>query len=343
MSTQSKILFKDLANDWLIQKRISVKNSTYVKYRNALNKHIIPELGDIELDSLDNRKILCFVNNKLNYTNDNSATQLSNKTIKDLLLIVNNILKYGKTYYPDNVSSFTIVYPSISRSNIRVLSHIEQQALEQIIYTDMNSIKLGILISLFTGLRIGEMCGLRWEDISLYEGTLSVNRTVQRLQTFNNEYGKKTKIVIDTPKSINSVRKIPLPEFLIPVIKCHYPTYGEGFLLPGKNGSCMEPRTLENYFNLYMKEALELCKNNPYYVAQPEKLTFHSLRHTFATRCVEAGFEIKCLSEILGHANVNITLNRYVHSSMLMKRDNMRKLMPVYSGKLEQIRTLEEA
>ena len=336
MSNNNTILFKDLANDWLIQKKITVKNSTFVKYQNTLNKHILPALGDIPLDSLNNHLIMDFINTKL-LSGDAAITEcLSHKTVKDLLVLINNILKYGEIYYPQQIPTIRIVYPTIVKSEIRILSHLEQYHLEQVLYQDINAVKLGILICMHTGLRIGEICGLRWADISICDGTISIKRTVQRLQTFSSDDGPKTRICIDTPKTSNSLRKIPIPGFLISLLEEFYPPCSDAFILTGDEFSCMEPRTLENYFNNYMALAKELCTRNPQYTPQSGKLTFHSLRHTFATRCVEAGFEIKCLSEILGHANVNITLNRYVHSSLQMKRENMKKLVSVYHHKGEE-------
>lgn len=332
MTQENTIYFKDLANDWLLQKQISVKSSTYAKYRNILKNHVIPEFGDIQLKDLDNRRIMSFTNSKLNLVNTSKSDRLSQKTVKDILLVVNNILKYAKIYYPNDISSFEIAYPTIPKSEIRILSVKEQRALEEILYKEMDSVKLGILICLYTGLRLGEICGLRWEDISLYDGTISIRRTVQRLQTFSADGSPKTRIILDAPKTKNSARKIPIPDFLLSIIKKHYPSCNFCFLLTGKTDQCMEPRTLENHFRSYTDVIETMCDKSYEYEYQPGKLTFHSLRHTFATRCVESGFEIKCLSEILGHANVNITLNRYVHSSIQMKRDNMNKLSNTYQA-----------
>lgn len=332
MSEKTIIYFKDLADDWIIQKRITVKNSTYVKYKNVLEKHILPEFGDIALETLDNHRIIDFINTKMTLTEDSTRPPLANKTVKDILLIFNNILKYGEIYYPKQIPTIKIVYPTIVQNEIRILSKIEQCTLEKILYQNMDNIKLGILLCLYTGLRIGEICGLRWEDISLCDGTISVKRTVQRLQTFSNNGGAKTRLSIDTPKTGNSQRKIPIPEFLLPMLNDFYPSCSSCFILTNEQNSCMEPRTLENHFYGFIRSVNEQCKDNPQYISPNGKLTFHSLRHTFATRCVEAGFEIKCLSEILGHANVNITLNRYVHSSIQMKRDNMKKLSSPYQA-----------
>lgn len=293
MSSTNSILFEELANEWLNQKRIVVKTSTYVKYRNTLEKHILPALGDYPLNSLDNKKLTAFVNSKLGISSQSNNRQLANKTIKDLLLIVNNILKYGRTYYSEDLSVFEIAYPTVHKNEIRILSPIEQRALEEVLYQDMDNIKLGILLCLYTGLRLGEICGLRWEDISICEAMISVKRTVQRLQTFSTHDNRKTYIHIDTPKSSNSIRKIPIPEFILPVIQKYYSEETSNFILSGRSDMCIEPRTLENKFHTFMDDALRICEGTSKYYPQSGTLTFHSLRHTFATRCVEAGFEIK--------------------------------------------------
>lgn len=333
MKNTDTIYFEELVDEWLQQKRISVKNSTYVKYRNSIEKHIIPELGKLKLNEIDNRTIIHFTNCKLATTNTSNEPGLSHKTVKDLLLIINNILKYGRTYYPNEMAMIEIVYPPIPKAEIRILSHNEQHALEIMLFKEMDNIKLGILICLYTGLRLGEICALRWEDICLSDGTIFVRRTVQRLQTFSDDGSPRTRLVIDVPKTRNSVRRIPIPDFLLAIVKDYYPENNSSFLLTNETETYMDPRTLENHFYHYTKSIENFNVSSCDFINQPKKLTFHSLRHTFATRCVESGFEIKCLSEILGHSNVNITLNRYVHSSLEMKRINMNKLNNAYQSR----------
>ena len=170
---------------------------------------------------------------------------------------------------------------------------------------------IGILICLYTGLRVDEICALHWNDISLKEKTLYIHQTLQRLQN-ENINGKKTSLILSTPKSSCSIRTIPLPDD-IAVVLDNFPCKKEGYLLTGTD-SCIEPRTMQNHFKHVLKEATI------------EETNFHTLRHTFATRCVEAGFDIKSLSEILGHSNVNITMNRYVHPTLELKRQNMQRL-----------------
>lgn len=197
---------------------------------------------------------------------------------------------------------------------LRVLSPQEQQRLTVYLYDNMELCNLGILVCMYSGLRIGELCALRWENILWNEQCIYVKETMQRLQNtdISGTLMSKTSIVISAPKSACSIRKIPIPEQLFSLLRI-YECESSTFLMTGTK-SYIEPRTLQYRF----KRITEKC--NIYDVK------FHSLRHTFATRCVELGFDIKSLSEILGHANVNITLNRYVHPSMEQKQKNMNLL-----------------
>ena len=197
---------------------------------------------------------------------------------------------------------------------MRVLSVSEQSVLTEYLLDDMDFIKLGIYLSLFTGIRIGELCALKWENINLYEKMLYVKKTMQRIQTY--DMLQKTKVIISSPKSACSLREIPLPDFLCNMLK-KYKRADDYFLLSGSVQEYVEPRALQYKFKKIIKDCGLTDVN------------FHALRHTFATRCVEAGFEIKTLSEILGHSSVKITLDRYVHSSMELKRKNMEKLVSI--------------
>ena len=176
--------------------------------------------------------------------------------------------------------------------------------------------KFGVLLSLYTGIRVGELCALQWEDFDLAHSKLKIRKTMQRIQDLGNGSVSKTKIVITEPKSQCSIREIPLPLFIVDVAK-KFASNPKAYILTGTD-RYIEPRTMQNRFKSYVKE----CNVEP--------ANFHVLRHTFATRCVEVGFEVKSLSEVLGHANVNITLNRYVHSSFELKHSNMNKLASQY-------------
>ena len=172
--------------------------------------------------------------------------------------------------------------------------------------------KYGILLALYSGMRIGEICALKWSNINLKSGTVSVCQTLQRLQDRENK--GKTKIYISEPKTQSSKRIIPIPDFLTELLKTIQPQNNHTFLLTGTK-SPIEPKTLENAF----KRCLKKC-NIP-------RINFHILRHTFATRCVELGFDMKSLSEILGHASMGTTLSIYAHPTLECKRNNMKKLV----------------
>lgn len=199
---------------------------------------------------------------------------------------------------------------------MRVLSQSEQEILLKVLTDEMDRYKFGVLLSLYTGIRIGELCALQWEDFCISQSTLRIRKTMQCIQDLGNGSISKTKIVITEPKSQCSVRDIPLPSFIID-IAIPFISNSKSYILTG-NDRYIEPRTMQNRFNRYVKES------------GIDDANFHALRHTFATRCVEVGFEIKSLSEVLGHANVNITLNRYVHSSFELKHSNMNKLASQY-------------
>lgn len=197
------------------------------------------------------------------------------------------------------------------------MSRTEQQQFMRYLLKDSDLIKLGIVFALYTGVRCGELCALQWSDIDLLEKTVTISKTMQRIQNRNNESGEKTKIIIMPPKSDDSFRTIPIPDFLASMLKEFQPKQRDAFLLTGLTDKYVEPRCMQNRF----KKHLSTCGI--------ENMNFHALRHTFATRCIEVGFDIKSLSEILGHADVNTTLSLYVHSSFELKVDNMKKLNSV--------------
>lgn len=300
---------------WLDVIKTQIKHSTYVKYYNTVYNHIIPLLGKHKINFVDTNLIRQFANEKL--TNGKlSGGGLSNKTVKDILSIIRLIMIYAKNIGIDVNCNIDCIKIKSSESNVDFLNESERERLTAYLINNIDYTNLGILICLYTGLRIGEICALKFEDISLNDNIIHIRKTMQRLQNLNPLDIKKTEIVITPPKSKSSVRDIPLPEFIADIIKEKQLYYSKAFLLTGETDSYIEPRTLENRF----KNRIADCGI--------ENINFHILRHTFATHCVELGFETKSLSEILGHSSVNITLNRYVHSTMELKRMNMAMLCP---------------
>ena len=170
---------------------------------------------------------------------------------------------------------------------------------------------LGVALALATGMRIGEVCALRWECIDIQRGLIHVNKTLQRIYTKENGIGK-SKVIVSAPKSLKSDRYLPLPQEYLSIIKEHRAA-PFAYLLTGKVDKFIEPRTLRAYYDRLME------KNGTRYV------TFHGLRHTFATRLVESGCDYKTISELLGHADINTTFRTYVHSDMDKKRQFVEK------------------
>lgn len=196
---------------------------------------------------------------------------------------------------------------------MRVLDKGEQEALLAILLHNTDLRKFGVLLCLYTGIRIGEICALKWENVDLINGVISIRKTLQRIQCIEPCTGRKTKVIITDPKSNCSIRDIPLPTFLTKMAQ-EYHSKPEAYVLTGCEEHYIEPRLLQYEFKKYI------------HACGLEGVNYHALRHTFATRCIDLGFDAKTLSEILGHTNVNITLNRYVHSSLDTKRFCMEKL-----------------
>ena len=311
ISTMSKSMsLKKIAYQWLEELKPIRKKSTIVKYSGQLKNYIIPEFGKFNLNEISNEDIISFSNKLL--SEDRNGKKLSPKTVLDILSRMKSIRHFALLRgHEVNYVSNTVKIP-LNQEQIRILSANEENKLLRYLKNHFDLTALGIFLSLFTGLRIGELCALKWSDFSFTDKEFYVQRTMQRLHNLNEDTSKKTFIEIGAPKSPSSVRKIPIPSELIRYLKSAY--VKNAYVLSGSSTKFVEPRTMENRF----KSVLKKCGI--------EKINFHTLRHSFATKCVELGFDIKSLSEILGHSDVNITLNRYVHPSMKLKHSNMNKL-----------------
>lgn len=310
--------FSVLAGEWLESIRPQIKQSTYNKYFNLINSYIISELDDINMAELTTEILRSSCNHLLEY-GGKKKNGLSPKTVSDVLSLIRRLLSYAaSTGCPVKCSGkeFSIKQ---STKEMCILCRSEQETLCQYLLQHQNERNIGILVCLFTGLRIGELCALKWDDISLDEGTIYIHQIIQRVQTHDNP-NKKTEVLIMTPKSKCSVRTIPIPSNVIQILKDTMITR-KGYLVTGTEQRYLEPRIMQFHFKRVLEQA------------DIRQVNFHALRHTFATRCVEVGFDVKSLSEILGHANVSITMNRYVHPSMDLKRENMQKLSSLFAVK----------
>ena len=197
-----------------------------------------------------------------------------------------------------------IKYMREEKHEPRYLSVIEQKRLTNYLIKDIDIHKFGTLLAMYTGMRLGELCALRWEDIT--DNSIKINKTMMRVV----ENGKTTVITLP-PKTESSVRIVPFPPKLL---KYYTKFRGSGYVLSTKRLICTEPRYMQMKFDKYVAES------------GLQDVTFHTLRHTFATRCIEAGVDAKTVSELLGHADTKITLNRYVHSSFELKQTSIEKM-----------------
>lgn len=310
--SRKKVTVGQLLDDWIFYIRTDVKESTYARYSFLVRKHISPELGSIFLKNLTTEILDKFTRKKLGEGKLDHKGGLAPKTVAGLLSVIKLALEFGRERNYGCPSNITIHNPRQSMPEIQVLTPEEQKHLECRILGKYDLTHMGIMLSLYTGLRIGEICALRWEDFDFENNIIKVRRTIIRIQDVSPEAEKKTKIIIGQPKTECSNRTIPLPSFLQRFVK-KYQRGEKDYILTAKQ-SYMEPR---QYYVKY-KKVMESCDLQGY--------NYHALRHTFATRCIENGFDVKSLSEILGHADVTITLRRYVHPSMKLKRQHMESL-----------------
>lgn len=317
-STVFPYTFGQIAQQWMLLIRPQVKESSYVKYQSLIENHIIPELGDIPLEKFSTEVVEAYIQTQLTSGRVVDRKGLSPKTVKDSLSLIRQILNWAESQHCKIPCQVQLLKVKVKIRQVSVLSVVNRKKLERYLIEEESLIGEGILLSLYTGLRIGEICALRWEQILIEEGILQIRYTLQRIPNLDYEKGKvgsaKTKIIVTSPKSGCSNRDIPLPVFLLERIKKISHESGDAFFLTGSSQSFIEPRCMNNHF----KRILQQC-------GIPET-NYHTLRHTFATRCIELNFDAKTLSEILGHSNVNITLNRYVHISLDQKRKSMEML-----------------
>ena len=297
----NKSLFSGDIFNWLKSVKISCKVSTYSNYEYTCYAHLIPYFGCYKKNQINKNMIHDFTEKLLN-------KGLESKTVKDILIVLNQILKYVGI-------RMEMTMPRIKKKEIQIFSKEEQLKLEKYLTQNLNEINFGMYLCLYTGLRIGEICALKWKNIDLQKKVIHVEKTLIRVKNYNQSVTKKTKVILDDPKSASSIRDIPIPNFFVPLLK-KYRKNKEDFLLTGTK-EFMEPRSYTNQFKKVMK------------ILNMKRYHFHILRHTFATRCIENGSDAKTLSEILGHANVKITLEKYVHPSFDSKVTMMNHLNPL--------------
>ena len=295
----TQIKLSQIIDLWKKDKKQYVKKSTYSAYVLLVKNHLLPYFGDkYEVEESDVQK---FVFEKL-------EQGLSQKTIMDILIVLKMILKFGVKHRYLSCREIEIKFPT-QRENegLEVLSRSNQRKIMNYIEKNFTFKNLGIYICLSTGLRIGELCALTWDDIDADNGVILVRKTIQRIYVID-DVKKRTELFIDTPKTKNSIRDIPMTSDLIKIIKPIKKIVNNEYYVLTNDIKPTEPRTYRNYYKRFMKKF------------DIPDLKFHGLRHSFATRCIEGKCDYKTVSVILGHSNISTTLNLYVHPNLEQKK-----------------------
>lgn len=305
----SEKTFGEITALWLSDIQKKKKYSTFAKYDSIYSKHLFQELGNVSMTQINQEMINHLISDQ---------EIKSESIIRSVYCVINQVVGFANRNYCCNIAPVQREKNSFQIKPVEILKRSEQIKLFEVLSKNTDLNKLGIIMCLSTGLRLGEVCSLKWDDIDINNRLLYVNRTVQRVAV----KGQNTKTILmeSDPKSVFSKRVIPLPDELIQLL-LQFKSDDEYVISKTKP---TEPRTYQNRFQQFLKQGGIVPYN------------FHVLRHTFATNCIDSGADIKSLSEILGHSNVNITLNRYVHPSVETKRMHLNALSSIYGQYLGQ-------
>ena len=303
-----KMTFKELSILWIEEKRQFVKRSTISTYSVTLEKHINPYFGHFST-VISEEEVQTFVLHKF-------ALGLKMKSVKDILVIIKMVYRYGiKCGEMENVV-WDIKFPTSQnrRKPIEVLSITNEKRLINYVKNNFSFRNLGIMLCLHTGMRIGELCALTWNDIDIENGVIHVNKTLERIYSTTN-CNKRTEIVISNAKTACSVRDIPLSTNIKKLLKPIRKIVNNNFYILSNDNKPIEPRTYRNYYKSVLKTL-----NIP-------MLKFHGLRHSFATRCIENHCDYKTVSVLLGHSTISTTLNLYVHPDNKQKKRCIEQML----------------
>lgn len=297
MTTQKT--FAQIVELWKKDKQLYVKKSSFSAYVLLLENHLLPKFA--EVCSIEEEEVQQFVFQKL-------QQGLSQKSIKDVLIVLKMVMKFGAKYKWIQYTPFDIQYPTVRENqSIEVLTRTHQKKVMNYIQEHFTFRNLGVYICLCSGMRIGEICALTWEDIDTDNGIINIRKTIQRIYII--EDGKRrTELLLDTPKTKNSIREVPMSRDLLRMLKPFKKIVNPLFFVLTNDAKPTEPRTYRSYYKNLMKQ-LEI----------PE-IKFHGLRHSFATRCIESKCDYKTVSVLLGHSNISTTLNLYVHPNLEQKK-----------------------
>ena len=312
VSVKKHYTFSDAACLWLKDSQLSLKGASVYRYENLLNTHILPDFGNRCIGQITGTDINSFLATKLISGRVDKKGGLSPSYVRSIMLVMKAVLTYASENQMCLPLQSKISKPQPMAKELPVLSQNAQELLVNMCLTQIDETKVCVLLSLYAGLRIGEVCALEWEDLDLENCLIHVRKTVSRVSGTKENMARST-LVIAQPKTRASFRDIPICSWLVPVLKELHDMRRSSFVASSQPGF-VSPRTFDYRYHKLLR------------TAGIQTINYHALRHTFATRCIEAGIDVKTLSEILGHTDASITLNTYVHSSMERKRTQLELL-----------------
>lgn len=298
--------FKEITTEWKIMKKVYVKKSTLSAYSLIIENHLLPTFAESVV--INENDVQNFVLSKLD-------SGLSIKSIKDILVVFKMILRFGSKQGQCKAYAWDITLPTYRKQEETAAFNIAtQKKIMEYIKNNFTFKNFGIYLCLSTGLRIGEVCALQWKDLDLKTGLISVNKTISRIYVVDDIIGRHTELLIDTPKTQNSIRDIPMSNEILKMLKSFKKIVNQDYYILTNESYPLEPRTYRVYYNKLLR------------ILNIQKLKFHGLRHSFATRCIESNCDYKTVSVLLGHSNISTTLNLYVHPNLEQKKRCINKM-----------------
>ncbi len=302
--------YKDWLHEWIDNYvKPTAKSKTYERYSEIVERHIIPHLGHFGMEELNVLVLQRYVTYLSTSGNLKTGDRLAPNSVNTIITVIQSSLKtaytleFVKEYVGDKIKR-----PKAQEKKVECFSATEQKQIEEYVLNRKDKL-FGVVLCLYTGLRIGELLALEWSDIDFGRAELYVNKTCHDGKDKSGVFMR----IVDTPKTPSSIRIIPLPEQIMPLL-WEIKKNSHSICVISNGERHVAIRSYQRRFDLVLQE-----------LNIPHK-GFHSLRHTFATRALECGMDVKTLSEILGHKDSSITLNRYVHAFMDHKKEMMNRL-----------------
>lgn len=303
------MILKKVYEAWLPMKEKQVKASTLSVYKMIFINIINPKIGNIEVEQLNKKTIMPFIYDLM----ENNGQSV--KYCNDILIVLKMLMHYAAEEFDINIpdTRWKMIWPTKAKTGTPKIERYTPSEYKKIVdyaIDNPSPRNLGILLTICTGMRIGEVCALQWKDIDLANKMIHISKTMERIYDPDK---KTTWIEIGTPKTISSDRYIPIMKNILPIVKRFAGVCNENYYVCSGSEQFIEPRTLRNYYKIFILEKVKLnhC------------IKYHGLRHTFATTLIENKTDIKTVSTILGHSDISTTLNVYVHPSDEVKRDAM--------------------